>query len=283
MDYGKQRVWGAIGYGITGCLTGILVDKFSDNSDLKNHGPAFILLLIFSIADILISLTLQPPVQCSPPNIFNDVKTVLKNPDVAWFMFLALIFGICDSFAVYYLLWYLEDISFKTSVYSKIRSIEGLILLCQTIFGEFVFFHFSGNIIEKIGYNNSFILCLVGYGSRFGLLSVIPTVWWAIPIESIFQGSYALSYTLIVSYTNHISTPGIRATMQSVSMAVFDGFGYAVGSFLGGIFLKYLGGRYTFGLVSVMCLTTAAFTVMVFFCLHWSRKFNKGTNGYRQI
>lgn len=87
------------------------------------------------------------------------------------------------------------------------------------------FYITAGYIIDKIGYNASFIFCLLLYAARFGILAIIPSVWWALPSESILQASFSLGYTLVVSYTNYISTSGIQATMQSISMAVFDGFG----------------------------------------------------------
>lgn len=90
----------------------------------------------------------------------------------------------------------------------------------------FIYFFELGKIVEKIGYDAGFILCFFAYFLRFVLMSVISNVWWVLPIEAIMQGfSYALSYTLIVSFTNRISRPGIEATMQGLVTAVYDSIG----------------------------------------------------------
>uniref|UniRef100_A0A1Y1LW25 Major facilitator superfamily associated domain-containing protein n=4 Tax=Photinus pyralis TaxID=7054 RepID=A0A1Y1LW25_PHOPY len=68
--------------------------------------------------------------------------------------------------------------------------------------------------------------------------------------------SYALIYTTIVAYANAISPPGMSATMQGIAAGMDDGFGYAVGSVLGGILYKYIGGTSTlrvFSGLSIVC------------------------------
>lgn len=52
MKYGRQRVWGTIGFGLTALIAGIAVDLTSTNS----IGPALIVMIIFTLFD-LISVT----------------------------------------------------------------------------------------------------------------------------------------------------------------------------------------------------------------------------------
>lgn len=48
MKYGKQRVWGTIGFGLTALIGGITVDMTSTNS----IGPAIIVMLVFTFLDL---------------------------------------------------------------------------------------------------------------------------------------------------------------------------------------------------------------------------------------
>lgn len=53
MGYGRQRVWGTIGFGITAFLAGYAVDYWSKGDVIKTYTPAFILVFIFTIVDLL--------------------------------------------------------------------------------------------------------------------------------------------------------------------------------------------------------------------------------------
>jgi hypothetical protein len=53
MKYGQQRVWGTIGFGITALLAGSAIDWWSAGSSTKDYTPAFVVVLIFAIMDII--------------------------------------------------------------------------------------------------------------------------------------------------------------------------------------------------------------------------------------
>lgn len=53
MGYGRQRVWGTIGFGIAAFLAGYAVDIWSRGETLKIYTPAFVLIFVFSFFDLL--------------------------------------------------------------------------------------------------------------------------------------------------------------------------------------------------------------------------------------
>lgn len=59
MKYGHQRVWGTIGFGITALLAGSAIDWWSAGSPTKDYTPAFIIVLIFAIIDLVCCLRLR--------------------------------------------------------------------------------------------------------------------------------------------------------------------------------------------------------------------------------
>lgn len=80
--------------------------------------------------------------------------------------------------------------------------------------------------MERIGFGHSLTMCFVNYALRLGLISIIPSPWWAIGIELFLQGpTYAMCYTTIVAYASAISPPGTSATMQGLVAGIDDGFG----------------------------------------------------------
>lgn len=52
MGYGRQRVWGTIGFGISAFLAGYAVDYWSKGEIIKTYTPAFLLILIFTVIDL---------------------------------------------------------------------------------------------------------------------------------------------------------------------------------------------------------------------------------------
>lgn len=58
-DYGKQKMWGSIGFGVFGIIAGYLVDVFSEGQYEKDYTCIFYIMLIAMIFDIIVSSTLR--------------------------------------------------------------------------------------------------------------------------------------------------------------------------------------------------------------------------------
>ncbi|CAH0559127.1 unnamed protein product [Brassicogethes aeneus] len=253
-DYGKQRVWGTIGFGLTALIAGYIVDLFSDTK--ISYMPALIVMIVCSCLDLVACYKLNLPVIKGPENIIKEFIVLLKNKRVFTFMIFAICAGILDSLIIYFLFWYVEDLALKTNT-TNIKLLEGLIVAAETLGGEVIFFSISGKILSKFGHVHCFSMCFINYALRLSLISIASSPWWIVPIEFCFQGpTYALTYTTIVAYANELAPPGASATMQGIAAGMDDGVGFAVGSFIGGILFQYIGGQKTlqvFSVFGVMC------------------------------
>lgn len=58
-QYGSQRLWGTVGYGITAFFAGYLIDYVSKETTSKNNTPAFVLLMFFISLDIIVCSRLK--------------------------------------------------------------------------------------------------------------------------------------------------------------------------------------------------------------------------------
>ncbi|XP_043488345.1 major facilitator superfamily domain-containing protein 6 [Polistes fuscatus] len=265
MGYGRQRVWGTIGFGISAFLAGYAVDLWSQGNIIKTYTPAFILIFIFTSIDLLCCKKLQLPIMSGSPTIMKDVYSLLKLKPIFIFLCFATLSGILDSFMIYFLFWYLEDLSKATGYMEKIKLIEGLVVAAETLGGEVIFFSLSGKILKKIGYGYSFAFCLLCYSIRLTLISLASTPWWVVLIEFFMQGpTYALCYTTIVAYASAVSPPGTSATVQGIVAGMDDGLGYAIGSLISGILYKQVGGVITLRIFA----TVAAFSSLIYIILH---------------
>lgn len=53
MGYGRQRVWGTVGFGIAAFLAGYTIDLWSQGGIYKTYTPAFLLVLTFTCMDLI--------------------------------------------------------------------------------------------------------------------------------------------------------------------------------------------------------------------------------------
>ncbi|XP_020278961.1 major facilitator superfamily domain-containing protein 6 isoform X2 [Pseudomyrmex gracilis] len=267
MSYGRQRVWGTIGFGITAFLAGYTVDLWSQGAIYKSYTPAFLLVLVFTCFDLVCCRKLELPLMSRSTSIVENVWALLKLKPIVIFLCFATLAGIFDSFIIYFLFWYLEDLAMATGYIGEIKLIEGLIVAAETLGGEIIFFSLSGKILKKFGYGYTFTFCFACYALRLGLISLAPTPWWVLPIEFFMQGpTYALCYTTIVAYASAVSPPGTSATVQGIVAGMDDGFGFAVGSLIGGLLYKKVGGAITLRIFSIL----ATFSALMYLILHIS-------------
>ncbi|KAI4458100.1 hypothetical protein MML48_7g00009172 [Holotrichia oblita] len=199
-EYGKQRVWGTIGFGLAAAISGFAVEHWSGNA-----------------------ISYRPAIICM----------------------------------------YLEDLALITHT-SNVKLLEGLIVAAETLGGEVVFFYISGLILERFGHVRTFSMCFLFYALRLGLISIVPSPWWLLLTEFLLQGpTYALTYATIVAYANDIAPLGMSATMQGLAAGMDDGFGYALGSFLGGVLYKYVGGQATYQIFTAFALICSVSHVVI--------------------
>ncbi|KAL6262570.1 hypothetical protein P5V15_005362 [Pogonomyrmex californicus] len=263
LKYGEQRLWGTIAFGIAGCTVGYMIELWSQGEAYKTFTPVLYLVLVLTGIDLVCCKSLKMSFESGSSTIIKDVFALLKLKSVIIFLFFAEFTGILHSFMRNFLFWYLEDFADATGYMGKIKLIEGLIVGVQT-FGETVSFFLSGKILKKIGYGHTFTLCFICYALRLGLISLVPTPWWILPIEFFMHGlSFSLCLATIVSYASVITPPGASATVQGIVQSV-HGFGVSIGSLLGGIFYKKFGGTTTLRIFSVL----AAFDALIYFVLY---------------
>lgn len=111
MQYGAQRVWGTIGFGVTALIAGVLVHWFHlDSADaVKAITPALIVMLCFGVFDVISIKWLKlPNFSNEGDTIASKVTDLLRQKQILVFLCFATLAGILDSFIIYYMFWYLE-------------------------------------------------------------------------------------------------------------------------------------------------------------------------------
>lgn len=260
MDYGAQRVWGTIGFGLTALVAGVIIHIFELDSSraVVAIAPALIIMTVFGALDIVSIKWLKlPRFTNESDTIAGKVMELLMQKQILIFLCFATLAGILDSFIIYYMFWYLEEIAQQTGFMDRIKLIEGCVVAAECLGGEILFFLISGKILKRIGYVHCLSFCFFMYFIRLGLISLIPNPWWLVLIELFMQGcTYALTYTCIVGYASEVAPPGTTATVQGLVAGMDDGAGFAIGSLIGGQMYKRLGGTQSFRIFSIAALIT---------------------------
>nr|XP_013189420.1 unnamed protein product [Amyelois transitella] len=245
-QYGKQRLWGSVGWGIFSLTTGALIDLFSDGA-YKNYAIAFILMFVFMCGDVIVSCFVKTESTKMSMNILGDVGTLLSSLPTFVFMLWTIGVGLCTGLLWQFLFWHLEDIAGQSCDGADyIKTLQGLVSAIQTFLGEIPFMFVSGYILKKVGHTNMMSIVLFAFGARFILYSFLTNAWLALPIE-MFQGiTFGMFYPTMTSYANVVAPPGAETTVQGLVGAIFEGVGVSLGSFIGGRMYRWLGGGLTF-------------------------------------
>ncbi|XP_006815216.2 major facilitator superfamily domain-containing protein 6-like [Saccoglossus kowalevskii] len=220
-DYGKQRVWGAIGRGCFALMSGIFVDAFSNNfssTSYKNYDPAFVLFAVLVAVTVVITSIIDVPAINKPQKMFNNICDLFRQTEVVASFTAFTVFGIGVGTIQTTFFWFLEEAGAP-------NSLMGISLLVTCI-SELPFFFYSGNIIDYLGYRGVIYFVFLSNIIRYLAYSCISNhVWYVLPLEVVHGVVYGAMYATMTSYASIISPPGMSATAQSMVQACFKGLG----------------------------------------------------------
>ncbi|XP_012528548.1 major facilitator superfamily domain-containing protein 6 isoform X1 [Monomorium pharaonis] len=243
-DYGKQKMWGSIGFGIFGISSGYLIDLSSKGQYEKDYTCIFYIMLVAMIADIVVSATLKkkdPECSADEPSLFRELLSVVKEGRVLVFAWWCIGAGMCTGVIWNFLFWYSEDLAANSHL-TWIKTLQGLMTGVQCFLGELPFNFVSGSVLKKLGHVNVMSLVLLIYAIRFMAYSIISNAWLFLILELLHGPSFGLCWPTMVSYGDKVTPSGTKATMQGFIGAVFEGIGVASGSFICGWLIDSYGG-----------------------------------------
>ncbi|CAL1274948.1 unnamed protein product [Larinioides sclopetarius] len=232
-DYGKQRLWGAVGWGLLAPIGGLLTDYTGDYIAVW---IVFAILSIFMIWNILKLNLVKPHFS---KDILKNVGTIMKEKEFLFFELGVFFNGIGLGFIWFYLMWFVTSIG-------GTRLVCGLTQTVQCFVGELPFMFFSGWMLKKMGYFNILTISLLAYCVRFFWYSFLDNPWLILPIEWTHGITYGVFYTSIATYAKMSAKPGTETTTQSVIFATYDGLGAGFGNVFAGLGFDYLGAHATF-------------------------------------
>ncbi|XP_063840861.1 major facilitator superfamily domain-containing protein 6-like isoform X1 [Scylla paramamosain] len=262
-DYGIQRAWGTVGWGLMGPVSGLLVDWQSGSNVTKNYMPAFLICLVLGSCDILISsTTIKVPKITTEHNVLKKIWPILRHPRFFVFCIFVIFNGFFDGVVASYLFMMQENMAMGTSAMNHMKFLQGMTIFVQCGI-EAPFMFINSWFMRTLGAHYVTSLVFFLYIFRLLGLAVVGAygpVWATLLVEILNGPCYGLGYTAIVIFSSKLSPPGTSTTVQSIVNICYEILGYASASYFGGHLFASIGGP---GLYLV-----AGITSLIIFFLH---------------
>lgn len=239
-QYGKLRLWGAVGWGMAAPVVGWLVERF----DLTWSFYSYMGLMF---AGLLVSFNLPRRQIRIGVSFWQGVRLLLGNKR-QWLLFLIIIFsaGIGSAIVHNYLFLYMELLGAG-------NTLMGWALTVATL-SELVIFSSSDRLLKRWGIKNVLLLALAALVVRLLAYALISNPWLVLPVQLLHGFSFSALWAAGVAYADKIAPPGLSATAQGLFTSVFMGLAAAIGAFGGGVLYENIGLLWMFGSTGLVLL-----------------------------
>ncbi|MCA9838533.1 MAG: MFS transporter [Trueperaceae bacterium] len=235
-NYGRLRVWGAVGWGLSAPIVGFITEKL----DLRWAFYSFALLMVGCLVSIY-RLTF-------PPGQPQQSRSFAGFLQPAWLIFLATIFMAGLSLAVSNNFLYL----YLTELNAPARVI-GLALTVATI-SELPITYFGRQLLERFNTRSLLLIALLALALRLFLYSIASVPVFVLAIQLLHGLCFSVIWIAGVNFAAEFAPTGKTATAQSLFTAVMMGLGSTIGNLIGGFFYDQMGPQFTFRIAALIAL-----------------------------
>lgn len=241
-DYGKQRLWGAVGWGLSAPLAGWLTQRLGLEW-------AFYGYLVLMAGGLFVALRLPVGSGRTVRGFGFGLRSLLS--DWPWLVFLTASFISGMSLAVSgnFLYLYLHELGGS-------RTLIGLSLSFATL-SELPVMFFGARLLERLGARGLLVVSLLIFSLRLFAYSFMASPELALPIQLLHGPTFAAMWIAGVSYAKEIAPREGGAAAQGLFSGVTAGLGGAVGALAGGFLYDGVGPAMMFRVFGVAVLLGA--------------------------
>ena len=225
-QYGKQRLWGAVGWGLAAPVAGALVDQQGLSWAFYSSTILFGFLLIFGYLMPVSNLAVKE-------NFWQGLKKLMGNWPVIIFFGVALGGGMGLSMIHHYLFLFLASIGASSVM-------MGWALSFATISELFVMY-FSDRILQRWGARLLLLFSLFALSVRLVAYSQITNPIWILFFQLLHGPTFAALWLAGVAYVSEIAPVGLRNTSQGLLTGFVMGLGSTLGAIVGGLLYDSVG------------------------------------------
>ena len=241
--YGRQRVWGTLGFLLSTWGFGYLLTFLGFDWLFAGFIVATLLMLLF-IRSLPKSQSLKNPFS------LKQLWQVITRRD--WFLFMASIFilGIGNAAMVHFLGIHIQELGGSEALIGTAAGLGALVELPVLFWGA--------PLIRRFGAWQMLLFSYAVSGIRWMLYGFMPSPEWAIPISLLHSITFGLYWIAGVSYVNWLAPGNLKATAQGLFYATFS-LSSVVGSPLNGYLFDTLGAAWLFRLSTITSAVACIF------------------------
>lgn len=243
-EYGKQRLWGAVGWGVMATIVGALIERTSLTWGFV--GSLFFMGCCLYAAQKLAvqSVSLGQP-------FWQGMRFFVTQ--WPWLVFLITIFmnGVASGVGNNFLFLYLDQMAAS-------KTLMGLSLLVATA-SEVPIFFFGDRLLQRWGARGLLLLALGANVLRMFSYALMPAAWFVLPIHILHGLTFSAMWMASISYANRAAPPGMGATAQGLLSGISMSLAGAIGALVGGQLYERVGPAAMFGWSGVCVLVGLLF------------------------
>ena len=234
--YGKLRLWGGVGFGVAGWLSGELIE---------HHGfdVVFALYIVLMVMTGLTVMLLPPPKPKPAEPFFRNLRQLLTDNTMRVFLAAVFIMGIANTFIFSYFALFMDYIGAD-------GGLIGLSVATASL-SELPIFFLSAWLIRKFTARGLIIIALSMFAFRSLLTSFISDPNLGVAVQFLHGPSFSAFWAAGVVFVFEIAPSRLRATAQAGLGMMFFGLSGAIGAPIGAALFEHFGPvvMYRFGAV----------------------------------
>lgn len=247
-QYGKLRLWGAIGWGGAAFMVGWLIER-------SGLSWAFYGYMILMSLGLLVVCKLTVSQAGIGSKYWSGLRLLFSNPGWSLFLFMVFVFGMGSAVIQNFLFLFMNDLDAS-------KTLMGLSLMFATM-SELPVLYFSDRLLNRFGGSGMIIFSMSFLVLRLLAYSFIRNPLLVLPIQLLHGPTYSAMWVSGVSYADKNAPHGLGATAQGLFSGVLLGLSAAVGAFIGGFLLENIGPVAMFRVTGILVLMGIALFFLV--------------------
>ena len=253
--YGRQRLWGSLGWGTAMFFLGFVIDEMEGVEICgeiisQNYTVGFYFFAVFMSCALIVATRFKFK------NKYSEVDEIAAGSGAALinilltvrygaFLFVSFFMGFGLGLIFTFLFWHLEDLGGPPTLFGVASLIDHI--------SEIVCYFNVGRLIRNIGHIKVIYIGLVGNVIRFLYISWLENPWLVLPLEVLQGITHAAVWAACTSYMGRVAPPGYGTSAQGVLQGLHHGLGRGCGAIIGGLLIHHFGTNLTFRGYGVAC------------------------------
>ena len=216
-NWGKQRLWGTLGFAMFAMTSTFVMDILERSNGVVDYSVAFYIFVGFRLLSPVIVLFLDVNENIHCQKMLKNFTALFLFPEVVAFLSVMACLGILHFAYFGFLFWFLEDLGSSQIILGLCCGMNAL--------SEVGILLISGKIINLIGHVRCLYIALFAYAVRYLGYSFLTNAWYVLPVELLHGVSFGLMWAAATAYAFIIAPKGMSATVLGLMAGVYFGLG----------------------------------------------------------